>query len=162
MLPDQPVSSRTVSPWTRRRAGYFAGYVRAAVLLAIASLSGVPVAAQSPDLFTGSWSCQHSMEPYSGNAYDKHFWQYRLDVHPGGTWQLSGLYDNPVVGQTPVQGSGNWQAQSGAPAADFQGQIMRGDGSVTPYVLMLNAADERNLYVQFRGNTHMWNATCQR
>ncbi|MDF0599506.1 hypothetical protein P1J78_02070 [Psychromarinibacter sp. C21-152] len=125
-------------------------------------LAALPATAQTANLFLGSWACQHSMEPYSGNAYDKHFWEYQMNVAPDGSWQMSGMYYNPVTGQTAMQGGGSWQPQSGAPSADFQGEYWLANGSVAPYTVVYTAADQRNLYLQFRGHSHIQNATCQR
>lgn len=111
----------------------------------------------------GQWRCQHAMEPFSGNPYDNHYWEFTLYAQPNGAFQLQGMYYNSVVGNMPVQAQGSFGQRSDfGGAIVFQGQMMRGDGNQQPYTLAVNPADASTMYYQFAGNTHMNNASCRR
>jgi len=123
-------------------------------------------AAQGQDLsqLAGQWSCKYAMEPFSGNAMDKHYWEFQLALYPQGQYQMQGFYYNPVVGQIPVQGEGQWGPQQGptGPGIKLQGRQFRQDQGWGPFQMVAQVGNAQTLYMQFRGNTHMTNVNCQR
>lgn len=136
---------------------------RAALLLAVALCTMAGTTQAQNFNVSGQWYCQHAMEPFSGNAYDKHYWEFMLYAQPNGTFQLQGMYYNSVVGNMPVQAQGTYgQRQDFGGAIVFEGRMMRGDGNQQHYSLAVNPADASTMYYQFAGNTHMTNASCRR
>ncbi len=134
--------------------------VAALGLLAV-SFAALPASAQTNGDFVGQWYCKYSMQPFSGNAMDKHYWEFQLALYENASYEMQGFYYNPVVGQVPVQGQGQWEmTQEGN--ISVNGQLLRQGSGLQPFQMLLKPADARNLYLQFRGNTHMTNITCQR
>ena len=129
-------------------------------LLAV-GFAAVPASAQTMAEFAGQWSCKYSMEPFSGNAMDKHYWEFQLALYENASYEMQGFYYNPVVGQIPVQGGGQWAiTQEGN--INVQGRLLRQDAGWGPFQFIAKPANARSLYLQFRGNTQMTNLTCQR
>ncbi len=131
-------------------------------MLFVVLLTSGPASGQGIDV-SGQWYCKHSMEPFSGNAYDKHYWEYTLLAQPGGTFQLEGFYYGSVVGSVPVQAQGQYGMYPGyGGALVFKGTMYQAGSGSMPYELAVHPADASNMYFQFRGNTHFHNATCSR
>ena len=133
----------------------------AAAVLVGAGLSAAPAAAQDLGQLAGQWYCKYSMEPFSGNAMDKHYWEFEIALQQNGAYQMQGFYYNPVVGQVPVQGDGEWGINQDG-NVDVKGRLLRQDSGWGPFAFLAKVADARSLFLQFRGNTHMTNLTCQR
>jgi hypothetical protein len=130
-------------------------------------LTSIPVAlSQSAAQLAGQWGCRFSMQPFSGNALDTHYWEFMIALQPGGRYGMQGFYYSPSHGeQIPVSGEGVWRITNDGPrglAVTVEGQLLRQDAGWQPFQFMVTPADERNLYFQFRGNTHQTNITCQR
>jgi hypothetical protein len=131
-----------------------------AVLITV-GFAASPASAQNSGDIAGQWYCKYSMEPFSGNAMDKHYWEFQINLVPNGSYQMQGFYYNPVVGQIPVQGGGQWGiTQEGN--IKVEGRLLRQDAGWGPFQFLAKPANARSLYLQFRGNTHMTNLTCQR
>lgn len=130
-------------------------------------LMSVPSAmSQEAAQFAGQWGCRYSMEPFSQNAMDTHYWEFMIALQPNGSYGMEGFYYSPSLGfQIPVSGHGNWGLTNDGPrglAVSVEGQILRQDAGWQPFQFLVTPADERNLYLQFRGNTHFTNISCQR
>jgi hypothetical protein len=137
----------------------------ASVGLAMAASIGA-ARAQGLDQYAGQWGCRYSMEPFSGNALDHHYWEFTIALQPNGQYQMQGFYYSKSLGvQIPVQGQGSWGMTNNGPrglAISVEGQLFRQDAGWAAFQFIATPADSRNLYLQFRGNTHMTNITCQR
>lgn len=144
--------------------GFMRRFTVAAFGLLAAGLAAVPASAQDVGAFAGQWYCKYSMQPFSGNALDKHYWEFQLALYQNGGYEMQGFYYNSVVGQIPVQGGGQWgpSNEGGGSNLHMQGRLLRQDSGWMPFELYLKAADANSLYFQFKGNTHMTNVTCQR
>jgi hypothetical protein len=116
--------------------------------------------------FAGQWGCQYSMEPFSGHALDTHYWEFMIALQPDANYVMEGFYYSPSLGfQIPVTGRGNWGLTEDGPrglAVSVKGQILRQDAGWQPFQFLVTPADARNLYLQFRGNTHFTNISCRR
>ena len=142
------------------------------LLLSVAAATAIaasPAAAQGQGgggEYAGQWTCKFSMEPFNKQPIDTHYWEFAIALQPGGAYQMQGFYYSPFLGyQVPVQGQGNWSMTNNGPrglAVSVQGQLYRQDNGWHPFQFMVTPADARNLYFQFRGNTHNTNITCQR
>lgn len=135
--------------------------VAAAACLTAAGLAAVPAAAQNTAELAGQWYCKYSMEPFSGNAMDKHYWEFDIALYENGGYEMQGFYYSPVVGQVPVQGDGQWGINQDGNVS-VEGRLLRQGSGWSPFQFLARIADVRSLYLQFRGNTHMTNITCQR
>lgn len=123
--------------------------------------------AQSSDMsaYAGQWGCRYSMQPFSGNALDTHYWEYGLALYQTSQYQLQGFYYSPSIGQVQVNGQGSWQIVRDGPrglALSMQGQILRHDSGWMAFNFVVTPTSDRSMYYQFRGNTHMTNITCDR
>lgn len=121
---------------------------------------------QGAGQYAGQWGCRYSMEPFSKNPIDTHYWEFGIILQPDSTYAMQGFYYSPSLGvQIPVQGQGRWGMTANGPrgtAISVSGQLLRQDAGWQPFEFMVTPADNRNLYLQFRGNTHMTNISCQR
>jgi len=131
-----------------------------AVLITV-GFAASPASAQNSGDIAGQWYCKYSMEPFSGNAMDKHYWEFQINLVPNGSYQMQGFYYNPVVGQIPVQGDGQWGTNQDG-SISVKGRLLRQDAGWGPFAFVVLVADARNLYFQSRGNTHITNTSCQR
>ncbi len=121
---------------------------------------------QGAGQYAGQWSCRFSMEPFNKNPIDTHYWEFGLVLQPNGHYAMQGFYYSPSLGvQIPVQGEGAWALTNQGPrgiAISVNGQLFRQDSGWQPFQFVVTPADNRNLYMQFKGNTHMTNISCQR
>jgi hypothetical protein len=137
-------------------------------LVTASGMAMVPPVANAQDAaqFAGQWGCRYSMEPFSGAALDTHYWEFMIALQPNGSYGMEGFYYSPSLGvQIPVSGEGSWGLTNDGPrglAVSVEGQLLRQDSGWQPFQFIATPADERNLYLQFRGNTHFTNITCQR
>ena len=81
---------------------------------------------------------------------------------PNGGYEMQGFYYNPVVGQIPVQGGGQWgSTQDGS--INVKGRLLRQDAGWGPFAVLRASRQTPGASIfQSRGNTHMTNLTCQR
>ena len=143
---------------------FLARFARVA-LFAAAMFAAATTASSAQDAgqFAGQWGCKYSMEPFSGNALDKHYWEFQLALYQNGNYDMQGFYYNPVVGQVPVQGNGQWgPSNEGGFTIHVQGQLLRQGSGWMRFEFFAKPENANSLYLQFRGNTHMTNIICQR
>ncbi|EAR52446.1 hypothetical protein OG2516_08212 [Oceanicola granulosus HTCC2516] len=130
----------------------------------LAGLVAGPVAADHLTQIAGQYLCKHAMDPLSGLADDKHYWEYQLTANADGTFGMQGYYFNFALGQIGIQGGGQYDlAPDIEPdAVRFRGQLTRANGMQEPYQMTVRRLDGRQMYVQVRTQTHMVNITCER
>ncbi len=132
-----------------------------ATLLFAAGFAAPSASAAGLDQFAGQWRCQYSVEPFNGSAVAKHYWEFAIMLQPNATYQMQGIYYNPVVGQVPVQGDGGWEVTQ-TQTVHVKGRILRQDTGWGPFEFLAQPVDARSLVLNFRGNTSTTRIVCER
>ena len=116
--------------------------------------------------YAGQWGCQYSMQPFNKDPLSTHYWEFAMTLQPDTSYTMEGFYYSPSLGlQVPVYGEGQWGMTNQGPsglAVSIQGQLYRRDAGWQPFQMIVTPANTRNLYLQFKGNTHFTNISCQR